>query len=125
MSEEVNLVERIEGHLSLDIDLERRDGRKIRLEIREGPRLFEGFLKGRDYNEIPFFASRICGFCPIVHNLSAIKALENAMNVSVNEQTLDFRRALNCMAKSVFILPSIVEKEHFLSSSHTVSVLLS
>ncbi|KXA89900.1 hypothetical protein AKJ37_03050 [candidate division MSBL1 archaeon SCGC-AAA259I09] len=97
MSEEVNLVERIEGHLSLDIDLERRDGRKIRLEIREGPRLFEGFLKGRDYNEIPFFASRICGFCPIVHNLSAIKALENAMNVSVNEQTLDFRRALNCM----------------------------
>lgn len=94
---EVNLVERVEGHVGLDIEVEAIDEERINFGIKEGPRLFEEFLRGRKYDEIPFFASRICGFCPIVHNLSAIKAIENAFGVVPSKQTLEFRRALNLM----------------------------
>lgn len=94
---EVNLVERVEGHVGLDIEVEAEEKEKVNFSIQEGPRLFESFLKGREYNEIPFFASRICGFCPIVHNLSAIKALENALGVSPPEEVSELRRALNLM----------------------------
>ncbi|KXB03124.1 hypothetical protein AKJ45_02465 [candidate division MSBL1 archaeon SCGC-AAA261F19] len=91
------MIERVEGHVRVDIEVKPDGKKQVNFCISEGPRLFEGFLKGRKYDEIPFFVSRICGFCPIVHNLSAIKALENALNVSPTEQVLEFRRALNLM----------------------------
>lgn len=94
---EVELVERVEGHVGLEIDFEAKEEEKIKFGIKEGPRLFEGFLQGRKYDEIPFFASRICGFCPIVHNLSAVKALESALDFSPPENISEFRRALNLM----------------------------
>lgn len=119
---EIKLVERVEGHVSVDVDV--GAGEKVNFSISEGPRLFEGFLKGRKYDEVPFFASRICGFCPIVHNLSAIKALENALDFTPSEQISKFRRALNLMEfvqshsahLYVLTLPDFVDKKDDLFS---------
>ncbi|MFW5932793.1 MAG: Ni/Fe hydrogenase subunit alpha [Candidatus Hadarchaeota archaeon] len=94
---EVKLVERVEGHVGLDIDLESKEEGGVKFGIAEGPRLFEKMMEGRKYDEVPFFVSRICGFCPIVHNLGAIKALEGAMGIEANEVVSRFRRALNLM----------------------------
>ncbi|MBS3815604.1 MAG: Ni/Fe hydrogenase subunit alpha [Hadesarchaea archaeon] len=94
---EIKLVERVEGHVEVDFEIDAKGDKKAKFSIAEGPRLFESFLRDRKYDEVPFFASRICGFCPIVHNLSAIKALENAMSIEPTEQVTKFRRALNLM----------------------------
>lgn len=91
---EVSLIERVEGHVKVEVE-EGEEG--INFRISEGPRLYESFLEGRKYDEVSFFSSRICGFCPIVHNLSAIKALEKALDITPSETVTKFRRALNSM----------------------------
>lgn len=94
---EVKLVERVEGHVGLDIDVDTEGKENVKFGIAEGPRLFEKMMEGRKYDEVPFFVSRICGFCPIVHNLGAIKTLEGAMDIEPSETVSEFRRALNLM----------------------------
>jgi coenzyme F420-reducing hydrogenase alpha subunit len=51
-------------------------------------------LIGREYQDMPLVAQRICGICPVVHNLTSIKALENAMGVSVTHETEKLRTLL-------------------------------
>lgn len=97
MLEKVDLIERVEGHVGINLEIKSKGRLKLKFGIKEGPRLFEKFLEGRNVHEIPFFVERICGFCPIVHNLSAIKALENTLDVTPSQETIAFRRALNAM----------------------------
>ncbi|MCS7118756.1 MAG: Ni/Fe hydrogenase subunit alpha [Archaeoglobaceae archaeon] len=79
-------VTQIEGHGKIHFDI--RDGKvvEVRVEIQEGSRLFESFLRGRRAEEVPQMSSRICGVCPVPHNLAAVQALENAMGIEVSEQ---------------------------------------
>jgi len=78
----VDALARLEGEGGLFLTL--RDGRveEARLEIFEPPRLFESFLQGRDFREVPDIAARICGICPVAHQMSACHALERALGVA-------------------------------------------
>ncbi len=67
------------------------DVKSAKLEVQEGIRLIEGILIGRHYKDVPVVAQRICGICPVVHNLTSIKALENAMGVKVSPETEKLR----------------------------------
>ncbi|MGQ9596328.1 MAG: Ni/Fe hydrogenase subunit alpha, partial [Thermoproteota archaeon] len=60
----------------------------------EAPRFFEAFLNGRKALELPELTSRICGICPIAHVITAAKAVENALEVSLDERTIALRKAL-------------------------------
>lgn len=75
-------------------DIVKGQVKEARLKVTEGARLIEGILIGRYYREAPEITSRICGVCPVVHNLTAIKALEAALDISVSDQTKDLRRLL-------------------------------
>ncbi len=70
------------------------DVKSAKLQVQEGIRLIEGVLVGREYRDMPLIAQRICGICPVVHNLTSIKALENAMDVSVTPETEKLRTLL-------------------------------
>jgi sulfhydrogenase subunit alpha len=70
------------------------DVKSARFEVQEGIRLIEGILIGRQYADMPVVAQRICGICPVVHNLTAIKAVENAMGISVTPETVNLRKIL-------------------------------
>lgn len=70
------------------------DVKSAKFEVQEGVRLIEGVLVGRNYKDMPIIAQRICGICPIVHNLTAIKAIENAMGVEVSDETVKLRRVM-------------------------------
>ncbi len=70
------------------------DVKSAKLQVQEGIRLIEGILIGREYKDMPLVAQRICGICPVVHNLTAIKALENAMGVAVSSETEKLRSLL-------------------------------
>ncbi len=70
------------------------DVKSAKIEVQEGIRLIEGVLIGRYFTDMPTIAQRICGICPVVHNLTAIKALESAMGVQVTPETKKLRAVM-------------------------------
>lgn len=93
MTELINetLITKIEGHGSLHVDWE---GRKAILNVVEGERLFEGILVGRTADEVHWITPRICGVCPIAHNMASVKAVEDALGVYPNPTTVLLRRLM-------------------------------
>jgi coenzyme F420-reducing hydrogenase alpha subunit len=90
----VDYVPRVEGQGELKIKV-RGDMAEVEFVIYEPPRFFEAFLIGRKFNEIHELTSRICGICPVPHQLAALKAAEKAMGVEVSDLTLTLRKLLN------------------------------
>ncbi|MBU0716223.1 MAG: Ni/Fe hydrogenase subunit alpha [Verrucomicrobia bacterium] len=93
LSIQVNHVTRVEGHGNILINL--KDGKieKIEWQVPEAPRFFEAMVRGKSWQDIQTIVSRICGICSVSHSLVAIKAIEDAMGISVSKQT-DYLRIL-------------------------------
>lgn len=70
------------------------DVQSAKIEVQEGIRLIEGILIGRHFKDVPVIAQRICGICPVVHNLTAIKAVENAFGIIETQETEALRKLL-------------------------------
>ncbi len=83
----MDYITKIEGHAKLEIRIRNKKVERAALNIFEGSRFFEGILKGKRYDDISPISSRICGVCSVVHGLTALKAVENAFQVKVSEQT--------------------------------------
>jgi len=94
MKVKIKHVCRIEGHATFWGALKKGDMAQARYHTLEGARLIEGVLVGRNYMDAPLVTSRICGVCPVVHNLTAIEALEKGMEVKVEEPTKVLRRLM-------------------------------
>lgn len=91
MNIRINHIAKMEGHAGFMASVIQGDVKSAKLEVQEGIRLIEGILIGRHYKDVPIVAQRICGICPVVHNLASIKALENAMGVEVSSETEKLR----------------------------------
>lgn len=74
---EVPVLARVEGEGSLEFTARGGKVENLRLRIFEPPRLFEKFLEGQDYSEVPHIAARVCGVCPIAYQMTSIRAIEN------------------------------------------------
>lgn len=68
----------------------------VKLNVHEGERLFEGILVGRTAEESHWITPRICGVCPIAHNLASLAAIENAYGIKINETSRLLRRLMVC-----------------------------
>ena len=77
----IDPVTRVEGHgkitLLLDQDNHIQEARFHIVEFRG----FEKFIQGRPYWEVPFIVQRLCGICPISHQLAAAKAVDQLVGV--------------------------------------------
>ena len=74
-------VTRIEGHLKVELTIDRKGAAYQVTNARCTGTLFRGFetiLKGRDAWDAPILTARICGVCPVSHSLAAVKALDAA-----------------------------------------------
>jgi len=89
--EKPEFITQIEGHGSLHFNWQKN---KVWLEVSEGERLFEGMVVGRPAAELYWITSRICGVCPIAHNLASIKAVEDALGLKVSKSTVLLRELL-------------------------------
>ncbi|MBU0707103.1 Ni/Fe hydrogenase subunit alpha [Patescibacteria group bacterium] len=87
-------IAQIEGHGGFVANLEKGKVKSAQIKTHEGARLIEALLVGRYYDEAPLITARICGVCPVVHNLCSIKALENALGVKVSPQTIVLREVM-------------------------------
>jgi len=96
MSEDVSVnvhhVTRLEGHANIVVDVKKGDIKKVQWQVPEAPRFFEAMLRGRHYDDLRPITSRICGICSIGHSLASLKATEDALDVSISDQSQILRR---------------------------------
>lgn len=85
---------KIEGHAKLNVEMEGGKVTRTNLEVYEASRYFESLLLGRDFREAPAITQRICGICSVVHTITSIKAVEDALNIRPSKQTIDLRKLL-------------------------------
>ncbi len=78
----VDPITRIEGHLRIDAEVK---GGKIANAWSSGQmwRGIEVILKGRDPRDAWLFTQRICGVCTTVHAIASVRAVENALGLSI------------------------------------------
>jgi coenzyme F420-reducing hydrogenase alpha subunit len=93
---EVKYLARVEGEGSLVIRFNGKEPTSAELRIFEPPRFFEGLLRGRAASEAPDITARICGICPVAYQMSACRAVEAALGVSVQGSLARLRRLLYC-----------------------------
>ena len=94
MKIKIDHIAKIEGHGGFVGEIIKGDVKAAIFMVNEGARLLEGILRDRHYEEASQIAARICGVCPVVHTLTSIKALEDAMGVVVNPETIYLRKLL-------------------------------
>ena len=92
----VDTLARLEGEGSLYVRFSGSHVSDVKLKIPEPPRLFEGILEGRSYDEVQDIVARICGICPIAHQMSAIHAVEKAFGITVHPSIRALRRLFYC-----------------------------
>jgi NAD-reducing hydrogenase large subunit len=75
----IDPVSRVEGHGKVTILLDAQNHvQQVRLHIVEF-RGFEKFIEGRPYWEVPVMVQRLCGICPVSHQLAASKAFDRVV----------------------------------------------
>jgi coenzyme F420-reducing hydrogenase alpha subunit len=91
----VDYVARVEGQGALNLKITHDNKiENVELRIFEPPRFFEAFLIGRKYDEVMELTSRICGICPVAHQITALRAIENALGVDPSQQTKNLRKLI-------------------------------
>ena len=89
-------VSRIEGHGKITIQLD--DAGKVadtQFQVTQ-VRGFEKFTEGRPFYEMPGITSRICGICPISHQLASSKACDAIMAVRIPRAAQLLREIIHC-----------------------------
>src|SRR5512139_675067 len=73
----IDPLSRVEGHGKVTLLLDDSNQvQQVRLHIVEF-RGFEKFIQGRPYWEVPVMVQRLCGICPVSHNLASSKAIDH------------------------------------------------
>jgi NAD-reducing hydrogenase large subunit len=88
-------VTRVEGHGKVTLLLD--DSNRVhqaRFHIVEF-RGFEKFVQGRPFWEVPVMVQRLCGICPVSHNLAACKAMDMIIGATVTPAAEKLRRLMH------------------------------
>ncbi len=94
MNIRINHLAKTEGHAGFMVSVLKGDVKSAKLKAQKSVRLIEEILVGRHCKDMPTIAQRICGTCSVVHNLTAIKSIENAMKIGVSEEVVKLRRVM-------------------------------
>ncbi|MFP4028846.1 MAG: Ni/Fe hydrogenase subunit alpha [Candidatus Brocadiia bacterium] len=90
----VHHITRVEGHGNIEVSAKDGEIHKVEWQVPEAPRFFEAMVRGRSYEDIQTVVSRICGICSCTHSLAATKAIEDAMDIEISEQSEKLRLLL-------------------------------
>lgn len=81
----VDPVTRIEGHLRIEVEIDASHNVVNAISSGTQVRGIEIILNGRDPRDAWAFAQRICGVCTFVHALCSVRAVEDALSITVPE----------------------------------------
>jgi hydrogenase large subunit len=105
----VDPVTRIEGHLRIEVNLDKDN--VIRNAVSTGTmwRGLEVILKGRDPRDAWAFTERICGVCTGTHALTSVRAVEDALAIQIPENANTIR---NLMHHTLYVHDHLVHFYH-------------
>jgi sulfhydrogenase subunit alpha len=92
----VSALTRVEGEGGLSVRMNGSTVEDVQLTIYEPPRFFEALLRGRSLEDVPDITARICGICPVAYQMSAVHALEQALEIRITPEIRQLRRLLYC-----------------------------
>lgn len=115
-------ISKIEGKASCTIKIREGKVEEVKFSIAEYKRFYTAAIRGKDILALPQLTARICGTCSNAHLLCAIKACENALGITVSEQTRKLRKLLNYgliirdhgLHLYIFALPDLLNKDSIL-----------
>ena len=88
-------VTRVEGHGKVTLLLDENNRvHQARFHIVEF-RGFEKFVQGRPFWEVPVMVQRLCGICPVSHNLAACKAMDMIIGAKITPVADKLRRLMH------------------------------
>ncbi|MDQ1330196.1 MAG: NAD-reducing hydrogenase large subunit [Thermodesulfobacteriota bacterium] len=91
----INPISRIEGHgkvvIHLDSDGNVEDAKFHVTQFRG----YERFCQGRPFEEMPIITQRICGICPVSHQLASAKACDAILGVRIPDTATALRRLIH------------------------------
>ncbi|MEY8562914.1 Ni/Fe hydrogenase subunit alpha [Eggerthellaceae bacterium 3-80] len=90
----VDHIARVEGHGNVHVVIEDGEVKTVEMNVVEPARLFESMVKGRNFNDVPYIASRICGICSSSHVVTDLLAIEHAFDIEVSDRTKALRELL-------------------------------
>ncbi|MGY3608783.1 MULTISPECIES: nickel-dependent hydrogenase large subunit [unclassified Bradyrhizobium] len=90
----VDPLTRVEGHLRVEVNLDSNN--VIRNAVSSGTmwRGIETILRGRDPRDAWAFTGRICGVCTGTHALTSVRAVENALGITIPENANSIRNIM-------------------------------
>ncbi|ANW03249.1 nickel-dependent hydrogenase large subunit [Bradyrhizobium icense] len=90
----VDPLTRVEGHLRVEVNLD--SDNVIRNAVSSGTmwRGIETILRGRDPRDAWAFTERICGVCTGAHALTSVRAVENALGITIPENANSIRNIM-------------------------------
>ncbi len=104
----VDPLTRIEGHLRIEAQVENN----VITDAWSSSTMFRGIeaiLMGRDPREAWVFAQRICGVCTTVHALASVRAVENALGITIPDNARIIR---NLIEGAQFIQDHVIHFYH-------------
>ena len=92
----IDPITRIEGHLRIEAEIENG---KIRDAFSAGTmvRGIEAIVRDRDPRDVWAFVGRICGVCTSMHSLTSVRAVENALNITIPKNAEMVRNIMECV----------------------------
>ncbi len=105
----VDPITRIEGHLRIEVNVD--ENNVIRNAVSTGTmwRGLEVILKGRDPRDAWAFVERICGVCTGSHALASVRAVEDALDITIPKNANIIR---NLMLATLFAQDHLVHFYH-------------
>jgi Ni,Fe-hydrogenase I large subunit len=104
----VDPITRIEGHLRIEVQA---DGGRITNSWASATQFrgLEKILRGRDPRDAWAFSQRICGVCTVVHAVASLRAVEDALDITIPPNANTIR---NLMVGMQFIHDHVIHFYH-------------
>ena len=85
-------ITKIEGTAGLEVKIENGAVQDLKFIIKDYRRFYTEAVKGKSFEAVPTFLSRICGTCSVAHLYAALEAVEKSQGIELTEQTKTLRR---------------------------------
>lgn len=111
----LNQITKIEGHASLTVEVKSKVVEKCEFAITDYKRFYAKAVEKKPFGAAPSLLSRICGTCSNAHIMASLKAVEDALSLTVTPQTTARRELVNAgmyirdhaLHLIVFVLPDV------------------
>ncbi len=104
----IDPITRIEGHLRIEVQIENN----VVKDAWSSSTMFRGLeliLQGRDPREAWAFTQRICGVCTTVHSIASVRAVENALGITIPDNARTLR---NLMEGAQYVTDHVIHFYH-------------